>query len=178
MRDLVAIEEAAGARSLPFLLAGGHAVIAHGHGRMTFDLDLIVRREDAPEWCAVVLALGYVLYNEQPTFLQFSESPTAAFPLDLMMVPADTFQKLEAASVPLPLPGTRSRMVSLLHLIALKCHAIKHGRDERKVKDTDDLIHLIRNNRLDLQAPDLCATLLKHGDEELYGKLQRACQID
>jgi len=178
MRDLLAIEKAAAARSLPFLVAGGHAVIAHGHPRMTFDLDLIIRQRDKAEWFSLVSGLGYTLASDMPTFLQFSESPTAIFPLDLMMVGDDTFQKLRDASGPLRLPGGEVRMVSLLHLIALKCHAIKHGRDERKIKDTDDLIELIKNNRLNLQATELRATILKHGDEELYGKLQRACRPD
>ena len=178
MRDLVAIEEAAAQRSLPFLVAGGHAVIAHGHARMTFDLDLIIRQPDEGEWRTLITSLGYVLLRVQPTFLQFDESPTAVFPLDLMMVPAETFNKLAAASVPLPLPGSRSRMLSMLHLIALKCHAIKHGHSVRKIKDTDDLIHLILNNRLDLHAADLAGIILQHGDQELLAKLQRACRTD
>src|SRR5689334_18540011 len=44
---------------LMFLIAGGHAVIAHGHQRNTFDLDLIVRREDANQWRQLASGLGY-----------------------------------------------------------------------------------------------------------------------
>lgn len=178
MRDLIAIEKAALARSLPFLVAGGHAVIAHGHPRMTFDLDLLIRQRDKAGWLGLVSELGYRLYSDMPTFLQLSESPAAVFPLDLMMVNDETFQKLQGAAVPLRLPGVNAHMVSLLHLIALKCHAVKHGHGERKIKDGDDLIELIKNNRLDLQVPELRATIVQHGDEELYGKLQRACRPD
>jgi hypothetical protein len=35
---------------LPFLRGGGHAVIAHGFPRSTFDLDLIIFRGDREPW--------------------------------------------------------------------------------------------------------------------------------
>jgi hypothetical protein len=37
------------------------------------------------------------------------------------------------------------------------------------------LIQLAIINHLDLNEPGLRATILKHGDQELYEKLQRAC---
>jgi len=43
------------------------------------------------------------------------------------------------------------------------------------LKDTDDLIHLIQLNAVDLQAPAIRDIILKHGTEDLYKKLQRAC---
>jgi hypothetical protein len=67
------------------------------------------------------------------------------------------------------------KVVSLLHLIALKCHSLKNSKSLRRLKDMDDLIQLILINRLDLNGPELRATILKHGDSELYEKLRRAC---
>jgi hypothetical protein len=52
------IQERAAAKGLQFVLAGGHAVIAHGHQRATFDLDLIVRRDDRTQWLTLVEDLG------------------------------------------------------------------------------------------------------------------------
>lgn len=176
MQDLTAIANEASKRGIRFLVAGGHAVIAHGHPRMTFDLDLIICQNDRSEWNTLALGLGYTLLQEQPVFLQFHKSPAAVFPLDLMVVGPETFHKLDAASVPLTLPGFTVRMVSLLHLIALKCHALSHGGERRMLKDTDDLIELIKANHLDLQNAELRTTILKHGDETLYAKLQRACR--
>jgi hypothetical protein len=50
---------------------------------------------------------------------------------------------------------------------------IAHGY----VRTTDDLdlIHLILINQLDLNEPELRATILKHGNAEIYEKLQHAC---
>ena len=64
-------------------------------------------------------------------------------------------------------------MVSLLHLLALKCHAIKHGHAGRIVKDADDVIRLVGVNGLDVTQPELKELLLKHGPEDLYEKLRR-----
>jgi hypothetical protein len=64
--------------------------------------------------------------------------------------------------------GTRVRVVSLLHLIALKCHALQHSKSIRRLKDMDDLIQLILINQLDLKEPGLQATILKHGNPEIY----------
>ncbi len=54
-------------------------------------------------------------------------------------------------------------MVSLRHLLALKCHAIKHGHFGRIVKDTDDVIRLVQVNRVDVNVPEIRHLFLKHG---------------
>ncbi len=42
------------------------------------------------------------------------------------------------------------------------------------IKDTEALIQLVSINHLDLNEPELRTTILKHGNQELYEKLQRA----
>ena len=39
----------------------------------------------------------------------------------------------------------------------------------------DDLVQLIVINRLDLNEPELRATILKHGNPESYEKLRQVC---
>jgi len=163
---------------LDFLLAGGHAVIAHGHPRATFDIDLIIRREDRAGWLALTDRLGYVLSHEGTTFLQFSPPGASPLPLDLLFVNPDTFAKLLAEAVPGPPGVTNARVVSLRHLLALKCHAIKHGHAGRLVKDVDDVIQLVEANRLDMRAPETRDLFLKHGTPELYEKVRRATRPD
>jgi len=161
-------------RGLPFLLAGGHAVIAHGHPRNTFDVDLIIRRDDRDGWLKLALDLGYKLHHEGPTFLQSNPMAAEVLPLDLMFVNKDTFAKMTAEAAPSS-STTLAKVISLPHLLALKCHAIKHGHPARIVKDADDVIQLVQVNRLDINAPELRELFLKHGTEELYEKLQLAC---
>lgn len=63
---------AAGKRGLRFLVIGGHAVIAHGYPRTTFDLELLVERERSPEWDALLAELGYRILARQSAFVQFT----------------------------------------------------------------------------------------------------------
>jgi hypothetical protein len=175
VKTLETISARAAQARLAFLLAGGHAVIAHGHARVTFDIDLIIRREDRARWIDLALSLGYSLHHEGPTFIQFNPSGSQFLPLDLMFVNQQTFSKLEADAVPAPSGLESARIVSLRHLLALKCHAIKHGHAGRVVKDADDVIRLVQANRLDVNAPEIRDLFLEHGTKELYEKVQRIC---
>jgi hypothetical protein len=158
------------------LLAGGHAVIAHGHPRNTFDIDLIVRRVDQDLWADLARGLGYSFHREGPTFIQFNPPDAQSLPLDLMLVGEETFAKLMADAVPAPASAAGAKVVSLRHLIALKCHAIKHGHRGRIVKDADDVIRLALANKLELDEPGMRDLFLKHGTAEFYEKVRRLCR--
>ena len=173
MNLLGTIAAQAAQRGLPFVLAGGHAVIAHGHPRNTFDIDLIIRRTDRAIWEDLVRGVGYSFYREGPTFLQFNPPNAQALPLDLMLVGDETFAKLLAEAGPAPASAAGARVVSLRHLLALKCHAIKHGHRGRIVKDADDVLGLVLANKLDLDEPGLRDLFLKHGTVELYERARR-----
>jgi hypothetical protein len=47
--------------ALRFLIIGGYAVAAHGHTRVTFDVDLLVRRADREAWFIRLTADGLAL---------------------------------------------------------------------------------------------------------------------
>jgi hypothetical protein len=160
-------------RGLEALLAGGHAVMVHGYERTTFDADLLIRRTDREKWLALMRDLGFALFHEGPAFLQFNPPPNERLPVDLMFANQQTFDLLRDAALPNPLGGTWPRVVSLRHLLAMKCHAIKHGHAGRLVKDVDDVIHLFQINRLNPDAPEWRELVLKYGTEELHQKLRR-----
>lgn len=175
MNELATIASRAAIQDLPFLVAGGHAVITHGFRRSTFDLDLIVRRSDREKWIGLAQELRYALYHEGPTFLQFNTAERESLALDMMLVSDETFSKLRAEAV--GAPGVSGVwVVSLMHLLALKCHAVKHGHAGRIVKDAEDVIRLIQNNRLDPNAPAIREIFQKHGTEEFHEKVRKACE--
>ena len=175
MNGLALIASRAAEKALPFLVAGRLAVIAHGHPRNTFDIDLIIRRTDRDKWTEFAGAIGYSFFREGVTFLQFNPTTSRALPLDLMLVSDDTFAKLLAEAVPAPPSAAGAKIVSLRHLLALKCHAIKHGHQGRIVKDADDVIRLVQVNQLDVNDPGIRELFLKHGTTELYEKIRRTC---
>jgi hypothetical protein len=169
----------AAAAELPFFVIGGYAVMAHGFIRTTDDLDLLVQASRRVDWQRLVEGMGMTVYQEAPTFLQFNPAPGARLPLDVMFVADDVFGRMQSAVELATVEGVSVGVVSLHHLIALKCHAIKVAETQRGnlriLKDTDDLIHLIQLNAVDLHASAIRDIILKHGTEDLYKKLQRSC---
>ncbi|MBE0540866.1 MAG: hypothetical protein IH623_05725 [Verrucomicrobia bacterium] len=95
--------------------------------------------------------------------------------VDLMFVSKDVFGRPERAAVKATVEGTQVRVVSLLHLIALKCHALQQSKSLRRLKNLDDLVQLSLINRLGLHEPELRTTILRHANTEIYEKLPHAC---
>ena len=160
---------------IPFLVIGGYAVFAHGYVRATDDLDLIVQRGRRAHLNKLLGDLGMTVKNDAVNFVQFDPPDEGGMEVDLMFVSEDVFGRMEQTAVEATVEDTHVRVVSLLHLIALKCHALQNSKSLRRLKDMDDLLQLILINRLDLNEPELRATILKHGNKETYEKLRQAC---
>jgi hypothetical protein len=175
MSVLRTIAQKAREADLPLLLIGGYAVMAHGFVRATDDLDLLVQGSRREQWRQLLEGLGMSVYRETPAFMQFNPPTGAQLPVDLLFVADAVFERMRADAEQASVEDVSLGIVSLLHLIALKCHAIKHGKSLRRIKDTEDLTQLIIINELDLNEAELRATILKHGDQELYDKLRRSC---
>ena len=118
----------------------------------------------------------YTLHAETRTFFQMQPSDEQTLPVDVMMVNEPTFAKMLALAKECSALPPAARVVSLEHLLALKCHAIKHGHPGRVEKDVDDELGLVRANQLDVTASDWREIFLKYGPPELYEKLRKAWQ--
>jgi hypothetical protein len=160
---------------MPFLVIGGHSVHAHGYVRATDDLDLLVSHGQRAQWSNLLGGFGMAVKNDAANFLQFDPKDETSTDVDLMFVSEEVFERLNQAAVQTAIEGVPVRVVSLLHLIALKCHSLQNSKSLRRLKDMDDLIQLILINHLNLNDPELRATILKHGSAEIYEKLQHAC---
>jgi hypothetical protein len=170
---LARISHVARVRALPCILCGGHAVIFHGVPRSTFDFDFVIRRNDRSGWLELLGEVGYTIYRENPTFLQMNGPDGTSPPVDLMFVSQETFNKLATDSLQAPEIMFEARVISLRHLLAMKCHAIKNAQRARVEKDVDDVIALVRINDIDLGQSEWKELILKHGPPELYEKLAR-----
>ncbi|MBI3879347.1 MAG: nucleotidyltransferase family protein [Verrucomicrobia bacterium] len=165
------LNEAAAQHGLRFLVIGGHAVIEHGFQRGTEDADILVCKDDRDRWQEVVLQLGYKLFHDGGTFVQYEPSDGAQWNLDLMLVPAETFDRLVSAAKPANLEGAAVVVPSLEHLLTLKVHALKHAPSLRALKDLTDVAQLVSVNRVDPKAAWLRALFEKHGTPELYERV-------
>jgi hypothetical protein len=139
VESIIAALEAAGAR---YLIAGGLAVVAHGHVRFTADLDLVLAPDEANLKRAVdaLSAQGYVprapvpftafmdpeerdRWRREKGMVVFSTSSARhpATEVDLFLDPPLDFEAAWGRSVRLELaPGVLARFVSLRDLRQLK----------------------------------------------------------
>ena len=144
-----------------FLVIGGHAVIEHGFRRGTEDADILISRNDRDAWTKIVTDLGYKMIRDGGAFMQFESPEPAQWDPDLMLVPAVTFGRLLATAKPATLEDAAVVVPSLAHLLALKIHALKHGRGLRTLKDMTDVAQLLSVNRIDPNSA-WCGNCLKN----------------
>lgn len=160
---------------LRFLMIGGHAVAHHHYIRSTEDTDILVCAEDREAWVKVADRLDLRVFHDGGTFLQLTPPESTGWRLDLMLVNPATFAKMASAAESGKLEGQTVQVASLDHLLALKFHALRHARGIRVLKDMDDVVNLITNNRVDVQSPMFRELVLKYGTAELYEKLSNIC---
>ena len=159
LTDTEAVARTLDTARVRYLVAGGLAVAAHGYGRLTFDLDLIVQLTPGNARAALdaLAAIGY-RPRVPVTSAQFADAATRngwirdknmtvlnlwsehhrETPVDIFVTePFDFDAEYDRALVQEFLPGIPIRFVGLDALIRMKELA---GRP----KDLDDLEHLQR----------------------------------
>jgi predicted nucleotidyltransferase len=149
--------------NVPFLVVGGIAVINHGYGRATKDVDLVVRLESEIIVRAfhALAGIGYrpavpisaeqfadplqreAWRNEKGMkVLRFWSDAHRETPLDVFVSePFDFLREYEAAAIRESAPGVAVRIVTLSTLLAMKLSA---GRPQ-DLADIDEL-NLLHNN--------------------------------
>ena len=158
---------------LPFFVIGGHAVIAHGYQRTTTDLDVLIRRSDLDAWMKALAKVDYEPVHVQRTFAQF-ESKAGNIDLDLMLVSDETFQKMAADAIMTEIQQTPVSIPSIEHLIALKLHALKQDLRHRRLRDADDVVNLVLQNRINLEESHWREIFEKHGTLDWYERIRKA----
>lgn len=157
--------------NLDFILIGGHAVNVRGYVRTTLDFDFMVRRRDLHAWVSAMEKLDYRLHSAQSAFAQFAPRQGERIPVDLMLVDDATFERMHAASDRCEYGERDVQVVSCLHLIALKLHALRSKERDLEGKDFLDVVTLVRGNSLDVQSPEFVDILNRYGTAEIRERL-------
>ena len=157
----------AGDAGLAFLLVGGHAVNAYGYQRTTLDVDLLVAESTLDAWRAYWERHGYRCVHATDAFCQFrTEDEQARFPVDLMVVSDETFDKLRSREQRRAVGGATLPVPDPLHLIALKLHALRNEERARLGKDVSDIGGLISSCGIDTSDVEFRDILERYADEE------------
>jgi hypothetical protein len=149
------------------VLIGGYAINAHKVQRNTLDIDFMLTRNDYHAIETKLLGMGFSVFNSQDSFIQLKNAQPGVRDIDFMFCDEHTVDEIDRNGLSVQIAGEQFRIPSVLHLIALKLHAVKNNR-ERELYDIPDIVRLIRANRIDLRSPELEKICLKFGTRELY----------
>ncbi len=166
--------DGAAAAGLDFLLIGGHAVNARGYQRTTLDFDFLIVGRDLQAWSKILNSADYQLITtEIKAFAQFEPRVGEDFRVDLMLVDATTFAKLLAGSEWRDYGSRRIRVIGVLHLIALKLHALRSEDRVALGRDYLDILSLIRLNSVDIRSPEFEDILDRYATKSCRQRLIR-----
>lgn len=171
MEILERLTEEGARRRLSFVLVGGHALIAWGVSRQTGDLDLLIPERWRLRWKEVLADLGYGTPYEHTSFVQYAAPSHGAWPVDLLVVGDDTFDRVAAESVGAQFGRVECRVACPDHLLAMKFHALRYVTEAVGLKYLADVHALLRRTGrkvADDAVRDLC---LKYGSAEVYERL-------
>ncbi|HEY5792255.1 MAG TPA: hypothetical protein VIS74_03090 [Chthoniobacterales bacterium] len=174
-RDIfqICVDEAAAA-GLDFLLIGGHAINARGYTRTTLDFDFLIAGRDLRAWSKIFESIGYRLITENiKAFAQFEPREGEGFRVDLMLVDDSTFAKLLAGSEWRDYGRRRVRVAGVLHLIALKLHALRSEERASLGKDYLDILNLIRLNRVDIHSVEFEEVVNRYGSPSIRDRIRQ-----
>ena len=128
---------------IPLLIIGGHAVGTHGFQRDTGDVDCLLVAERREEMKAFLESHGFEETARHEGFSRYRHKSLAYPMLDVMQVNARTWEQMSSESVEKDLKGLLVRVPAVIHLIALKLHAIRQD-PTGEFQDGNGVVELLR----------------------------------
>ena len=164
------IFHAANAASAELLLIGGHALQRYGYARQTLDVDALIVASKVEAMTETLGQAGYNPTASTQSFVRFRHDSVYLMDIDILLIDAHTMQRMMSESEQLTLHGNPFRVPSLLHLVALKLHAISNNPD-REQRDLADILELLRLNAASVDAAALKDTVSRFAPESLADKI-------
>jgi len=158
-------------KEISCVLIGGFAVNYYKVTRQTADVDFLITKEDFKKLSGVLEEEGFKQEYTQEVFARLTSEKSYWMDLDFMFVDEETLDKMINEGKKIKIAGQEFVVPSLLHLIALKLHAIKHNPKLREYKDLTDIVELMRANKIEARSNKLRELCLRYGTEELYHKI-------
>ena len=92
-----------------------------------------------------------------------------------MLADAPTFSKIKQASSLAEIAhGLTMRIPSALHLIAMKLHALRSPHRLTHGIDMQDVTHLIRTAKIDVESREFAEVMEQYGSDEIRERIIRA----
>lgn len=158
-------------RNISCVLIGGFAVNHYKVTRQTADVDFLITKSDFHKIINLLEKEGFKQECAQEAFARLTTEKAYLMDLDFMFVDKETLDKIIGEGNKISIAEREFIVPCLLHLIALKLHAIKYNPKIREYKDFTDIVALIKVNKINARSNDFKDLCLKYGTEELYHKI-------
>ena len=127
----------------PYALVGGLGLHAHGHSRVTFDLDLVTRADAQARLVPHLEELGYETVHRSAGYSNHSHADPEWGSVDVVYIDEETARQLfPACTRTLRLGGREVPVPSPEHLIAMKIQALRND-PTRELQDLADIQYLL-----------------------------------
>lgn len=165
------ISSVTGLTNISCVLIGGFAINYYKVTRQTADVDFLITKESFNKILNLLIDEGFKQNYSQEVFARLTTEKSYLMDLDFMFLDKETLDKIIKEGKEISIAGGKFIIPSLLHLIALKLHAIKYNPKIREYKDLADIVELIKINKIDTASNEFKNLCLKYGTEELYQKI-------
>lgn len=153
-----------------YALAGGNALRAWGHTRLTYDVDFVIHGKERERAIAFAESLGYETAHVSEGYSNHYHRDEAFGHVDLMYVYGATADQIFAGVVHRTLGGFALPVVRPEHLIAMKVRAMKNSA-MRVLIDAPDIAFLLSLPGLDRDR--VREYFSQHGLLKIYDELEK-----
>ncbi len=156
---------------LRLLLVGGYALPFYGIFRQTLDVDCLIAESDREGLGSHLAEAGYSVRAQTENFIRFGHESVSLMHIDALVVGQDTFEEMFRQSQDYPVGSHLFHVPTLVHLIALKLHAVKNN-PRREARDLADIVELLRANANQVTGEELEKLCRRYGPEGVFQKLR------
>ncbi len=153
------------------ILVEGFAVNHYGYARQTADVDFLIGVNDLSKIKTLLEIEGYKEISSQKMFSRFRSDKGDFIDIDLLFADGNTMAKMLKAGRKIDISGQKFTVPALLHLIAMKAHAIRNNPGLAERIDMQDIINLVKINNIDVKSKDFKEVCLKFGTEDIYKQI-------
>ncbi|MEA2462290.1 MAG: hypothetical protein QOJ98_37 [Acidobacteriota bacterium] len=156
--------------SVEYALAGGLAIVAWGHTRLTHDVDFVVNGRDSDRVIAFAESAGYRTMHVSSGYSNHRHPDEAFGNIDFMYVYGETARQVFAGVTRLTVADTEVAVTRPEHLVAMKVNAMSSS-PMRVLIDAPDIAFLL--SLPDIDREKAREYFARHGLLKIYDELER-----
>ena len=153
------------------VLIGGFAVNYYKFTRQSADVDFLITEEGFNKIKKYLEQAGYTEESGQKVFMRLRNKRPDLMDIDFMFVDKDTLNKIILGAKEVSIAKYKFLIPSLMDMIALKLHSLKHNFEMRRAKDLLDIVSLVKLNNIDAKTEEFRRLCLKYANEDIYQKI-------